>query len=69
LVAALVALTAAALAAGYQKDQHRWKDQEKLFLTFLASAFLLETFFGFAAVEVFLAVGSSWRKPLGWLSS
>jgi len=37
LVAPLVALTAAALAAG-----------------FLASAFLLETFFGFVAAEVFL---------------
>jgi len=35
LVAALAALTAAALAAGYQNDQYQWQDQDKLYLHLL----------------------------------
>lgn len=56
LVAAFTALTAAAFAAGFLERSASEEPRRDFILTFFASAFLLETFFGFPTVVVFFAV-------------
>lgn len=56
LVAVLTALSAAALAAGCRKGHHPRVPKQDFALTFLASVFLLEVFFGFVAAEVFFVM-------------
>lgn len=52
----MAALTAAALAAGYRNRSATVAGSISFTVTFLASAFLLETFLGFVTVVVFLDV-------------